>query len=255
MTESLPSAQPTSIDAAEQLVKVKRALAWTHTARFLTTASRLSELPVSELPEIAFVGRSNAGKSTAINMLAQQRRLAFSSKTPGRTQHINLFDVGPKDAPDARFVDLPGYGYAAVERGAKLRWQVVMADYLAIRRNLSGMVLLIDSRHGFTDLDLRFIEFVAKRLANGSVRLLTLLTKSDKLGKLQMRRALEVGNRVLEAIATKESDINLAPFSVFDPDAVGSVARTVHDWVRTSAPAAQPPPGDAHHESERSDEG
>ena len=116
----------------------KAALAWTHTARFLTTASRLDQLPATELPEIAFVGRSNAGKSTAINTLAQQRRLAFASKTPGRTQHINLFEVGPKDAADALFADLPGYGYAAVERGAKLRWQQVMAEYLEVRRSLSG---------------------------------------------------------------------------------------------------------------------
>ena len=115
----------------------KAALAWSHTARFLTTASQLDQLPATELPEIAFVGRSNAGKSTAINRLAQQKRLAFASRTPGRTQHINLFEVGPKDAPDALFADLPGYGYAAVERAAKLRWQEVMADYLAQRRSLS----------------------------------------------------------------------------------------------------------------------
>ena len=97
--------------------------AWTHTARFLTTASQLDQLPVTELPEIAFVGRSNAGKSTAINTLTQQKRLAFASKTPGRTQHINLFELGPKVAPTRCFADLPGYGYAAVARGAKLRWQ------------------------------------------------------------------------------------------------------------------------------------
>ena len=77
---------------------------------------QLDQLPPTELPEIAFVGRSNAGKSTAINRLAQQKRLAFASRTPGRTQHINLFELGPKDAPDALFADLPGYGYAAVER-------------------------------------------------------------------------------------------------------------------------------------------
>jgi hypothetical protein len=82
----------------------KTALAWTHTARVLTTASQLDQLPVHELPEIAFVGRSNAGKSTAINCLAQQKRLAFASKTPGRTQHINLFALGPKDAPNAYFL-------------------------------------------------------------------------------------------------------------------------------------------------------
>src|SRR5207249_881103 len=87
----------------------KAALAWTHTARFLTTASQLDQLPQTELPEIAFVGRSNAGKSTAINILTQQKRLAFASKTPGRTQHINLFELGPKLAPDTLFADLPGY--------------------------------------------------------------------------------------------------------------------------------------------------
>src|SRR4029078_7946824 len=90
-----PSAART--DAPGQVdAEARRALAWTHTARFLTTASALAELPVTELPEIAFVGRSNAGKSTAINVLTQQKRLAFASKTPGRTQHINLFELGPK---------------------------------------------------------------------------------------------------------------------------------------------------------------
>ena len=98
---------------------------------------------MTELPEIAFVGRSNAGKSTAINTLAQHKRLAFASRTPGRTQHINLFAVGPKDAPDALWADLPGYGYAAVARGAKLRWQQVMADYLAHRHALAGIVMMV----------------------------------------------------------------------------------------------------------------
>ena len=144
----------------------KRALGWTHTARFLTTASQLDQLPATELPEIAFVGRSNAGKSTAINTLTQQKRLAFASKTPGRTQHINLFELGPKSAPNALFADLPGYGYAAVERGAKLRWQKVMADYLDMRRSLVGVVLMIDARLGFTELDRQLLEFAAPRLGN-----------------------------------------------------------------------------------------
>src|SRR6476659_10837405 len=149
------------VDAAVNAEKL--ALAWTHTARFLTTASQLDQLPTHELPEIAFVGRSNAGKSTAINVLTQQKRLAFASKTPGRTQHINLFALGPKDAPDALFADLPGYGYAAVARSAKERWQQVMADYLEIRRSLAGVVLMVDARLGFTDLDRRLLEFVAPR--------------------------------------------------------------------------------------------
>ena len=92
----MPTSAARSEAAGTDDAEVRRALAWTHTARFLTTASALSELPVTELPEIAFVGRSNAGKSTAINVLTQQKRLAFASKTPGRTQHINLFELGPK---------------------------------------------------------------------------------------------------------------------------------------------------------------
>jgi len=134
-----PASRPSSVSKPEASQE-QRALAWAHTARFLTTASQLDQLPATDLPEIAFVGRSNAGKSTAINRLAQQNRLAFASRTPGRTQHINLFEVGPKDSPNALLADLPGYGYAAVERSAKLRWQQVMADYLELRRSLTGIV-------------------------------------------------------------------------------------------------------------------
>ena len=98
------------------------ALGWLHTARFLTTAAQLHQLPALQVPEIAFVGRSNAGKSTAINTLTQQNRLAFASKTPGRTQHINLFALGRRSQTDAVLADLPGYGYAAVPQADKLRW-------------------------------------------------------------------------------------------------------------------------------------
>lgn len=210
---------------------IKQALSWTHTARFLITASQLSGLPATELPEIAFVGRSNAGKSTAINALAQQKRLAFASKTPGRTQHINLFELGPKDAPNALFADLPGYGYAAVERGAKLRWQAVMAEYLAVRRNLAAIVLLVDARHGFTDLDQRLVEFVATRIANGSVALLTLLTKADKLGKRAVEAATFEANRFLETIASEAGDVSLVAFSAFDPQSVGAVAQSIRARV------------------------
>ncbi len=209
----------------------KQALAWTHTARFLTTASQLDQLPTTELPEIAFVGRSNAGKSTAINTLTQQGRLAFASKTPGRTQHINLFELGPKDAPNALFADLPGYGYAAVARGAKLRWQQVMADYLSVRRSLSGVVLMVDSRHGFTDLDRRLLDFVAPRLANGSVKLLVLLTKSDKLNNQQCAAALAAAQAFLAEIATDQADIAVTMFSALKKKGVDDAAMTVHGWV------------------------
>jgi len=170
---SAPGTAPTK-DLAQHPAKL--ALAWAHSARFFTTAAQLRQLPVHELPEVAFVGRSNAGKSTAINTLAQQRQLAYASKTPGRTQHINLFHLGAKAAPDQIWADLPGYGYAAVDRTAKLRWQEVMADYLAHRRNLCAVVQMVDSRHGFTELDTQLPGFVAPRVRNGEVKLLVLLT-------------------------------------------------------------------------------
>ena len=210
----------------------KAALAWTHTARFLTTASKLDQLPASERPEIAFVGRSNAGKSTAINTLAQQKRLAFASRTPGRTQHINLFEVGPKDAPDALFADLPGYGYAAVERSAKLRWQEVMADYLQLRRQLHGVVLMIDSRLGFTDLDKRLLALMAPRLANGEVRLLAVLTKADKLNRSDAQEALQAAQAVLADVASESADIGVTLFSALKREGVGDVAEALRGWIK-----------------------
>ncbi|MDL2337557.1 MAG: ribosome biogenesis GTP-binding protein YihA/YsxC [Pseudomonadota bacterium] len=216
----------------------KRALAWTHTARFLTTASRLSELPQTELPEIAFVGRSNAGKSTAINTLTQQKRLAFASKTPGRTQHINLFELGPKTKADTLFADLPGYGYAAVARGAKLRWQQVMADYLEVRRSLTGLVLMIDSRLGFTDLDRQLLGFVAPRIGNGAVKLLVLLTKSDKLNRSEAAAALVAAQLALGEMTTEEADVNVALFSALKKSGVGDAAVLLHGWVHPQSRSA-----------------
>ncbi|MEO7152391.1 MAG: ribosome biogenesis GTP-binding protein YihA/YsxC [Burkholderiaceae bacterium] len=222
-----PAAVPPESGAAAH----KRALAWTHTARFLTTASQLDQVPVSELPEIAFVGRSNAGKSTAINRLTQQKRLAFASKTPGRTQHINLFELGPKDAANAWFADLPGYGYAAVARGAKLRWQKVMADYLEVRRSLSGVVLMIDSRLGFTDLDRQLLDFVAPRVGSGSVRLLVLLTKADKLNRREATEALAAAQAVLGDMTTDAADVSITLFSALSQAGVGDAACVLHGWA------------------------
>lgn len=230
MTPPFRAPQDALSDAA------KAALAWAHSARFLTTASKLDQLPASEKPEIAFVGRSNAGKSTAINTLAQQRRLAFASRTPGRTQHINLFEVGPKDAPDALFADLPGYGYAAVERSAKLRWQEVMADYLQLRRPLHGVVLMIDSRLGFTDLDKRLLALMAPRLENGEVRLLAVLTKADKLNRSDAQLALQAAQDVLADITSESADIGVTLFSALKRQGVGDVAEALRGWVAPRDP-------------------
>lgn len=211
-------------------------MAWAHSARFLITASRLHELPEPGLPEIAFVGRSNAGKSSAINALAQHKRLAFASKTPGRTQHINLFGVGPAEAPDAIWADLPGYGFAAVEREAKQRWQAVMADYLAQRRSLTGLVMLVDARHGFTALDRQLLDYVWPRVAGGEVKLLVLLTKADKINHRDGERALVAAQQVLGDAATEHSDIGVALFSALSGQGLDDAALTLRAW--TSNPSS-----------------
>ena len=235
MNPPTPSAAPGPTAAAEAEAQARKAMAWTHTARFLTTASALNQLPPTELAEIAFVGRSNAGKSTAINTLAQQKRLAFASKTPGRTQHINLFELGPKLAPDTLFADLPGYGYAAVERNAKLRWQKVMADYLEVRRSLSAIVMLVDSRLGFTPLDLQLLEFIAPRISGGAIRMLVLLTKADKHPKAALAAALREAEATLSASVNSSADVSLAPFSALSRNGVADAAV----WLHRSVAAAE----------------
>ena len=166
-------------------------MGWMHTARFLTTAAQLHHLPPIDVPEIAFVGRSNAGKSTCINTLTQQKQLAFASKKPGRTQHINLFALGKQGVTDAVLADLPGYGYAAVSRSDKLRWQQVMVNYLVSRPGLTGIVLLCDPRLGLTELDEALLEAVRPRVEEG-LKSLIVLTKADKLTRSEQAKVLSI---------------------------------------------------------------
>ena len=133
--------------------------------------------------------------------------------------------------PNAIFADLPGYGYAAVARGAKLRWQKVMADYLDVRRSLVGVVLMVDSRLGFTDLDQQLMSFVAPRVGNGSVKLLVLLTKSDKLNRAEATAALASAQALLGEIATDEADVGVSLFSALKKSGVDDAAKVLYDWV------------------------
>jgi len=190
----------------------KIAMGWMHTARFLTTAAQLHHLPPIDVPEIAFVGRSNAGKSTCINTLTQQKQLAFASKKPGRTQHINLFSLGKQGVTDAVLADLPGYGYAAVPKQDKIRWQQVMANYLVTRENLKAIVLMCDPRHGLTELDEILLDVVRPRVAEG-LKFLVVLTKADKLTRSEQTKALSImklqagGGEVRLFSATKRQGI------------------------------------------------
>ncbi len=240
-----PAAQAHTTRTQTLTPEAKAALAWAHDARFLTTASRLDQLPPPGLPEIAFVGRSNAGKSSAINTLAQHKRLAYASRTPGRTQHINLFSLGPKDAADALWADLPGYGYAAVERSAKLRWQAVMADYLQQRESLAAVVLLVDSRLGLTALDQRLLALMAPRVTAGEVALLVLLTKADKLNRNEADKAMQKTQEQLGDVAGEHSDVSLALFSALSRQGLADAAVALHGWRQRLPMAAPEPEADA----------
>ncbi|WP_153099232.1 ribosome biogenesis GTP-binding protein YihA/YsxC [Paraburkholderia hayleyella] len=164
-----------------------------HQSRFFITVNHLRDLPATPQPEIAFAGRSNAGKSTAINILCNQKQLAFASKTPGRTQHINYFAVGPADAPVAHLVDLPGYGYAEVPGAAKAHWQALLSMYLQSRAQLRGLILMMDSRRPLTELDRLMIEWFAPT----GKPIHTLLTKSDKLTRQESVNALRATQKGL----------------------------------------------------------
>lgn len=223
--------------AASAAADARLAHAWLHTARFLTTAPTLETLPALDVPEIAFVGRSNAGKSTAINTLAQQKRLAFASKTPGRTQSINLFTLGKQGITDAVLADLPGYGYAAVPREAKLRWQRVMANYLLTRPNLRAVVMLVDPRLGLTELDEALLEAIRPRVEDG-LKFLVLLTKADKLTRTEANKALSIAR-----LQTAGGEVRL--FSALKKQGLDEVATLLMRWAREDgAPQAPATPDD-----------
>ncbi len=218
-----PSVKAKTPAPAAAPVAAVQAMGWFHTARFFTTAPRLEFLPDHDLPEIAFVGRSNAGKSTCINTLTQQKRLAFASKTPGRTQSINLFALGKQGIDDAMLADLPGYGYAAVPKQDKIRWQEVMANYLMTRGNLRGVVLLCDPRHGLTELDDILLEVIRPRVEAG-LKFLVLLTKADKLNRSDGAKALSIAR-----LQAGGGDVKL--FSALKKKGVQEVAQQVYDWT------------------------
>ena len=161
-----------------------RSLNWLHKAEFLMSAPKLNLCVEDTGYEIAFAGRSNAGKSSAINALTNQKQLARASKRPGRTQMINFFSLGN---PDQRLVDLPGYGYAAVPEAMKLVWQKELENYLIHRQSLQGLVLLMDIRHPLQHFDVMMLEWAYSRKLFVHV----LLTKSDKLNRGPASKVLQ----------------------------------------------------------------
>jgi len=151
-------------------------------ARFALGAAELGQLPRTSAAEVAVAGRSNAGKSSAVNTLLNRRRLAFVSKVPGRTQQLNYFDLGD----DRYLVDLPGYGYARVSKAEQNRWERLLPEYLATRAALRGLLVIMDVRHPLMELD----ELLLRLLANAGKPIHVLLTKSDKLSRGAARATL-----------------------------------------------------------------
>jgi GTP-binding protein len=236
-----PSAAPTISKAA-----AKMAMGWMHTAKFLTTAPELKHLPRLEVPEIAFVGRSNAGKSTCINTLTQTGRLAYASKTPGRTQAINLFTLGKQGVTDAVLTDLPGYGYAAVPKEAKYRWQQVMGNYLQTRDNLAGVVLLCDPRRGLTELDEILLDVIRPRVEEG-LKFLILLTKSDKLNKTEAAKALQIAR-----LQAGGGEVKL--FSSLKKQGVEETALHLWNWAHPAEKPVKKPKPDVSAEGDEAAE-
>jgi len=187
-------------------------------AQFLASSAGPAGMPPPGPPELAFAGRSNVGKSSAINALTGRKRLAFTSKTPGRTQTINFFDLGGS----ARLVDLPGYGYAKVPQALREQWRTLVGSYVSSRSTLAGVVLVMDARHPLTPLDVQLIEFL------GDVRLLALLSKADKLTRAQQAKTLAAVNASLQA------EVRL--FSSLTRQGVDECRDLLERWLDAPAP-------------------
>lgn len=160
-------------------------------ARFLTSAAQLSQLPAGDRPELAFAGRSNAGKSSALNALCGQRQLARVSKTPGRTQLLNFFELA-----DGRLVDLPGYGFARAPKDLREAWGGLIEGYMATRECLRALVIVMDARHPLTPFDRMMLEWARAQALPCHV----LLTKADKLTPSAQRRTLREVEAALPAL-------------------------------------------------------
>jgi GTP-binding protein len=197
-----------------------------HRATFTVSAARLDQLPPPTTAEVCFVGRSNSGKSSAINVLANQRRLAFSSKTPGRTRLINLFGIPDPMEPGAFLgflVDLPGYGYASVAREAREEWADVLGGYLRERQSLAGIVMLIDIRRGVTELDRRLADWIAPT----RIPVLALLTKADKLPYGQRLKAIATVKKELADIGA----LNAMAFSATQRIGLDTATAQIENWI------------------------
>jgi GTP-binding protein len=190
-------------------------------ATFTLSAPDIRRLPADSGIEVAFAGRSNAGKSSALNTLTNQRSLARTSKTPGRTQLINIFEI----AENKRLVDLPGYGFAKVPMEMKKKWQKALGEYLEKRECLKGLVILMDIRHPLKDLDMDLIQWAA----DGDLPVLALLTKSDKLSQGKVSAQVLA---VKKELAKLNADIKVQAFSSLKRSGSEQADKVICEWFQ-----------------------
>lgn len=199
-------------------------------AEFEISVAQPSGLPLATGPEIAFAGRSNAGKSSAINTLAGHTRLAYVSKTPGRTQLINLFRL----KNGAAMVDLPGYGFAQVPVAVRRQWQGLLEHYLTERFNLIGLVLIMDARRPLTELDWNMIGWFAP----GGRPIHCLLSKADKLTRQEQAKALRDARKTLNE-ANLGDQVSLQLFSSLKKTGIDDVEKVVGGWLAAAREATE----------------
>ena len=194
-------------------------------AKFTISVNNFNELPEDTGREIAFAGRSNAGKSSSINTISNQNRLAYVSKQPGRTQLINYFTIGE----DKALVDLPGYGYAKVPSSMRKHWQIILPAYLQDRQSLVGLIIVMDIRRPLTELDTRMLDWFAPRQKPIHI----LLTKSDKLSRDKSHQALFKTEKIVKE---KWADFYQTPcsiqlFSSLKRTGVEEVNKVIQNWL------------------------
>jgi GTP-binding protein len=189
------------------------------TARYTLSAGKPADFPPEGPVEIVFAGRSNVGKSSAINALTGRKRLAFTSKTPGRTQTINFYELDI----DARLVDLPGYGFARVPKPMRAQWEELVGGYLGSRTSLAAVVVTMDARHPLTPLDLQLLGWLRNQ------RVLMLLTKADKLSRRDQEATLQA---VREQTATRPGDTDALLFSSLTRQGVENCRDLLQRWLQ-----------------------